>query len=94
MISFLLSREVNSFTEHACVHYYYLLLIFIAFMQGIYDYIPETNHISRAYSVAALFCLQFMVHVIVVPLLNALYFYISAFRSTCAVPNMSDFCSS
>ena len=33
-------------------------------MQVIYNYIPETNHISRAYSVAAGLHLQFVLHVI------------------------------
>jgi hypothetical protein len=30
------------------------LLLFITFMQGIYNYMTETNHISRVYSVAAI----------------------------------------
>jgi hypothetical protein len=32
-------------------------------MQGIYNYIPETNHVSGVYSVATVQYLQFMVHV-------------------------------
>jgi hypothetical protein len=32
-------------------------------MQGIYNYIPETNHVSRVYSVAAVMYLQFVLHV-------------------------------
>ena len=31
-----------------------LLLLLAAFMQGIYNYIPETNHVSRVYGVAAI----------------------------------------
>jgi hypothetical protein len=31
-------------------------------MQGTYNCIPETNHVSRVYSVAAILYLQFMVH--------------------------------
>jgi hypothetical protein len=31
-----------------------LLLLLIFFMQGIYNYIPETNHASRVYSVTAI----------------------------------------
>jgi hypothetical protein len=31
-----------------------LLLFVIFFMQGIYTYIPETNHVPRDYSVAAI----------------------------------------
>jgi hypothetical protein len=32
-------------------------------MQGIYNYIPETNHVSRVYNVSAVLYLQFMLHV-------------------------------
>jgi len=30
-----------------------ITILLITFMQGIYNYIPETNHVSRTYSVAA-----------------------------------------
>ena len=63
-------------------------------MQGIYTYIPETNSIPREYSVAAVLLLLFMVLISLVSVLNLLYFYISTFRSVCAVPNMAVFCSS
>jgi hypothetical protein len=32
-------------------------------MQGIYNYIPETNYVARAYNVAAVLYLQFVLHV-------------------------------
>ena len=32
-------------------------------MQGTYNYIPNTNHVSRVYSVAAVLNLQFVLHV-------------------------------
>ena len=35
-----------------------------------------------------------MVHITLFPMLNLLHFYISTFRSMCAVPNMAVFCSS
>ena len=63
-------------------------------MQGIYTYIPETNHVPRQHSVAAILLFLFMVHTSLVPVLNLLHFYISAFHSMCAVPNMAVFCSS
>jgi hypothetical protein len=53
--------------------------VFITFMQGIYYYIPETNPVCRVCSVAAILWLQFMVHIMLVPMLNVLYFYISTF---------------
>jgi hypothetical protein len=63
-------------------------------MEDISNYIPETNHISRVYKVAASLYLRFIIHVMLFPMLNILYFYISTFRSMCAVPNMAVFCSS
>ena len=52
-------------------------------MQGIYKYIPETNHVSRAYSFAAILYLQFMIHITLFPMLHVLYFYVSTFRRMC-----------
>jgi len=63
-------------------------------MQGIYTYIPEANYVPREYSVAAILLLLFMVLIPLVSVLNLLYFYISTFRSMCAVPNMAIFWSS
>jgi len=63
-------------------------------MQGIYTYIPETNYVLREYSVAATLLLLFMVLISLVSVLNLLYFYISTFRSMCAVSNMAVFGSS
>jgi len=67
----------------------FIIILFVFnFMQCIYNYIPETNRVSRIYSFAAILYLQFMVHVMLFPMLNVLYFYISTFRSVCAVPRM------
>ena len=63
-------------------------------MQGIYTYIPETKYVPREYSVAAILLLLFMVLISLVSVLNLSYFYISTFRSMCAVPNMAVFCIS
>ena len=71
-----------------------IIIIIIIFMRGIYTYIPETNYVLREYSVAAILLLLFMVLIPLVSVLNLLYFYISTFRSMCAVPNMGVFCSS
>jgi len=60
-------------------------------MQGICAYIPETNYAPREYSVAAILLLLFMVLISLVPVFKLLYFYISTFRSMCAVPNMAVF---
>jgi len=60
-------------------------------MQSIYTYIPETNYVPREYSVAAILLLLFIVLISLVSVLNLLHFYISTFRSMCAVPNMAVF---
>jgi len=39
-------------------------------MQGIYNYTPETNHVSRVYSIVAILQLQFMVHVMLSPMVK------------------------
>jgi len=44
-------------------------------MQGIYTYISETNYVPREYSVAAILLLLFMVLILLVSVLNLLYFY-------------------
>ena len=71
-----------------------IIIIIISFMQGIYTYIPETNHVPREYSVSAILSLLFMVSISLVPALALLYFYVCTFRSMCAVPNVAVFCSS
>ena len=70
-----------------------IISIIISFMQRIYTYIPETNNVLRVYSVAAILLL-FKVLISLLSMLNLLYFYISTFRSMCAMPNMAVFCSS
>ena len=63
-------------------------------MQGTYTHIPEINYVPREHGVAAILLFLFMVLISLLAVLNPLYFYISTFRSTCAVPNMAVFCSS
>jgi hypothetical protein len=63
-------------------------------MQGIYTYIPETNHVPRKHCVATILMQLFMVLILLVPVLTPLYLHVSTFRSMCAVPNMAVFCSS
>jgi hypothetical protein len=60
----------------------------------IYIYIPERNHFYREYSIAAVLFLLFMVPISLVHAMALLCFYVSIFRSMCAVPNMAVFCSS
>jgi len=57
-------------------------------MQGIYTYILKINYVPKEYSVAAILLLP---SISLVPVLNLLYFYVSTFRSMCAVPNVAVF---
>jgi len=70
-----------------------IIILGISCMQGIYTYIPETNHVPREHRVAAILVLLFVVLILLIPVLTPLYLYVSTFRSMCAVPNMAVFCS-
>jgi len=63
-------------------------------MYVIHNYIPETNHVTRIYSVASLLYLQFVLHVMLLYVKYVLYFYIITSRNVRAVPNIVVFCSS
>jgi hypothetical protein len=41
----------------------------ISFVRGIYTYIPETNHVPKEYSVAAILSLLFMVSISLAPII-------------------------
>jgi hypothetical protein len=46
----------------------------ITFVQGIYNYIPQTDHVSTVYNLAAILWLQYIVHIMILPTLNTLHF--------------------
>ena len=52
-------------------------------MQGIYNCIPETNHISRVCSVAAVLYLQFVLHVMLFHVLNMFHTFTLALPEVC-----------
>jgi hypothetical protein len=74
-----------------CWHCY--CFCYYCFIKVIYNYILETNHVSRACNVAAILLLQYSAYAMLFYMTNVLYFYISTFRSLCAVPNMAVLCS-
>ena len=73
-----------------------IIIIFIGiFMQGIYNYVPEMNHVPRVYSVAAALYLHFVVNeTVILHVKCVLYFYVSTLCSRCAVLSMAVFCIS
>jgi hypothetical protein len=70
------------------------LLFIITIMQGIYNYIPKTNHVPREYNVTAILWLQFWEPLMLYPLINVLFCCIYTFWSMCALPSRVVFCSS
>jgi hypothetical protein len=52
-------------------------------MQGIHTYIPETNHVPREHSVAAILMLLFMVLISLDPALTPLYLSTLALPAVC-----------
>jgi hypothetical protein len=44
-----------------------IIIIIMYFMQGIYNYVRETNHVRRVYSFAAVLYVQFMLHALLFP---------------------------
>jgi hypothetical protein len=48
-----------------------IIIIIIPFMQGIHTYIPETNDVSRVYTVAAILHVLLMVHITLSAILNS-----------------------
>ena len=55
-------------------------------MQGIYPYIPETNHVPREHFVAAILVLIFMVLISLVPQLTTWYYYYYYYYVSCHRP--------
>jgi hypothetical protein len=68
----------------------FIVIIIIScdqFYIGYLNYVHETKQISRLHNVAAILHLQFLLHVMLFPRQNVLYFYINTFPSICAVRN-------
>jgi hypothetical protein len=60
-----------------------LLLLSYTLMQGIYNYVPETNRVSRVYSVAAVRYLQFVLHVMLFHPCGVVCTFILALSAVC-----------
>jgi hypothetical protein len=88
------SARRKLFTAHIIIIIIIIGKNTISSMQGIYTYIPQTNHVPKEYNVVSILSLLFMVPISLAPVLALMYFYISSLRSMCAVPKMAVFCSS
>ena len=76
--------------HHHHHHHHYLLWLSCR----LFTIIPETYHVSKVYRVAALLYLQYILHRMLFPTFNILYFYICTSSSVCAVRNTAVFWSS
>jgi len=47
-------------------------------MQVIYYHVPEIKYVSRVHNIATILCLQCVLYVMLLPIINVLHFYISA----------------
>ena len=61
-----------------------IIFIFIAFIQNIYNYIPETNHVSTVYRVVAVLYLHFALHVMLFRMLTMFCTFTSVLSEVCA----------
>ena len=52
-------------------------------MHAIYNYVPETNRVSRVYSVAAVLYLQSVLHVMLFPMLSMFSTFALALSAVC-----------
>jgi hypothetical protein len=50
-------------------------------------YLTQTMFLRYTYNITATLCLQCIVHVMLLPMIDVLYFYITTFRSMCAAPS-------
>ena len=52
-----------------------VLLLLLLLIQGIYNYMPETNHVTRVCNVASLIRLQYLLYVRLFSMIKVFYFY-------------------
>jgi len=70
----------------------YIIILVFTFMQGIYSYISETNHVSRAFSFSAVLYLQFLVHIMLYSQWNKFCTFTLALSIVCLQCLMWLFC--
>lgn len=68
----------------------FIIISLFNFIQNICNYVADKN-VSVLCNVAATVWLQFIVHLMLFPMINVWYFYINNFRSVYALPNMAVF---
>jgi hypothetical protein len=77
-------------------YYYYYYYYSLSPLCNVFTFICLTNRVPTVYSVAAVLCSQFVLHVMLFSMLNMFYFYINTFRTTrmSVVRSVAAFCRS
>jgi hypothetical protein len=88
-------KSLPAFSHAFKVYYYYYYYYYYLSFCWVFTikYLKQT-WLQGIYNVSALLLLQFMVHVLLYPILIGLYFFVSTFWNMCAVSNMAIFCNS
>ena len=60
-----------------------IIITIITRYNSIYSHVPQTHHVFRVRTVAAILQLQFTLHIMLFPMLNVLLFHIITSRSVC-----------
>ena len=63
----------------------FIIILVITCMQGIYNYLPETNHVSSVYSVAAVLYWQSVLHIMLFRTWNIFCSFVLALSVVCVI---------
>jgi hypothetical protein len=66
-----------------CTNIIIVIITTTTYMQGMYNYTPETIHVSRVYSIAAVVYLQFVLYVMLFCKLNMFCTFTVALAAVC-----------
>jgi hypothetical protein len=70
-----MTRDTTAIAGTAAIRVIIIIIIItIPFMRGIHTYTPETNHVSRVHSAAAIPRVLLMVHIALSAILNSFVF--------------------
>ena len=84
--------DLTCFDDKSLLIFLTFIILVITFMHGTDNYLPETNHVSRVYNVAAVLYVQFLLHVMLFRMLNVLCTFALALPAVCVRCTIWLFC--
>jgi hypothetical protein len=75
-------------------YYYYYYYYYKFYLFSVFRMIRKRTKVFNVYIVAEVLCLQYVVNVMLFPMMNILYCNIRSFRTVCSVSTVVVFCSS